>query len=69
MQGASYFREQARLCLEVAQQISDARAAANLRAIAAGHLARAADLEVRPETSEAKAANPRNGSEAPDERP
>ena len=45
MQNARYFRDQAVLCLEVAQQMSDPQAAENLRAAAASHFERAVELE------------------------
>ena len=49
MQTARYFRDQAALCLEIAWQMSDPQAAENLRATAAQHSARAAELEKRTE--------------------
>jgi hypothetical protein len=42
---AQYLRSQARLCLQVARQISDARAADNLRLQAARYFAQAMDAE------------------------
>jgi hypothetical protein len=45
MQTARYFRDQAALCLEIARQMSDPEAAENLRATAAHHSERAAELE------------------------
>jgi hypothetical protein len=49
MQNARYFRDQATLCLEIAQHMSDPQAAENLRASAADHFAIAAELEKRTE--------------------
>jgi hypothetical protein len=45
MQDARYFRTQAEFCLKLASQVSDARAAENLRAAAASHFAIAVELE------------------------
>ena len=45
MQDAQYFRKQAALCLEMARQISDRQAAANLRVSAAQYSARATELD------------------------
>jgi hypothetical protein len=45
MQSAGYFRDQAALCLEIAQLMSDPHTAENLRAAAAEHFARATELE------------------------
>jgi hypothetical protein len=45
MRDAGYFRVKANLCLDIAGQLSDPRAAADLRADAAGYLARADELE------------------------
>ena len=45
MQDAQYFRDQAVLCLEIARQMSDRQAAANLRASAAHYFAKATELE------------------------
>jgi hypothetical protein len=45
MPNARYFRDQASLCLEMAQQMSDPRAAENLRASAASHFMKAIELE------------------------
>jgi hypothetical protein len=45
MQTPRHFRDQATLCLEIAQHISDPRAAENLRATAAQHFAQAVELE------------------------
>ena len=42
---AHYWREQAALCVEIARQISDRRAAENMRATASEYFARAAELE------------------------
>jgi hypothetical protein len=50
---AHYWRGQAALCLEIASQISDRRAADNMRATAADYLARAVELEGRPKSSDA----------------
>jgi hypothetical protein len=44
---ARYWREQAALCLEIARQISDRRAADNMRATAAQYFARATELDKR----------------------
>ncbi len=48
MQDARYFRSQAELCLEIAKQMSDLKAAENLGASAATYLARAVELETQP---------------------
>ena len=45
MQDAQYFRKQAVLCLEMARQMSDRQAAANLRVSAAQYFARAMTLD------------------------
>jgi len=45
MRDAAYLRAQAELCLELARQISDPKAAANLRADAARYHAEVAALE------------------------
>jgi hypothetical protein len=45
MQSARYFRDQAVLCLEIAWQMSDPHAAAELRAVAADHFEKASELE------------------------
>lgn len=45
MRDAGYFRVKASLCLDIARQLSDPRAAADLRAEAADYLARAEGLE------------------------
>jgi uncharacterized membrane-anchored protein YhcB (DUF1043 family) len=45
MQDARYFRSRAELCLKLANQISDLRSADQLRAEAAQHFARAAELD------------------------
>jgi len=45
MPSARYFRDQALLCLEIAGQMSDIRAAEQLRAAAAQHFARATEVE------------------------
>jgi hypothetical protein len=45
MRDAAYLRAQAELCLELARQISDPKAAANLRADAARYHAELASLE------------------------
>jgi hypothetical protein len=47
MQTARHFRDQAALCLEIAQQLSDPRAADNLRAAAGYYQKRAAEIEQR----------------------
>jgi hypothetical protein len=44
---ARYWREQAALCVEIARQISDRRAADSMRATAADYFSRAAELERR----------------------
>ena len=49
---ARYWREQAVLCLEIARQISDRRAADKMRATATEYFARAAELEQRIEAVE-----------------
>ena len=45
MQDARYLRAQARLCLEIASQLSDPKAAERLRAEAADYNGRAAETE------------------------
>jgi len=45
MQDARYLRAQARLCLEIASQLSDPKAAERLRAEAADYHGRAAETE------------------------
>ena len=45
METARYFRDQAALCLKIAQQMSDPQAAEDLRVAAAQRFARAAELE------------------------
>jgi hypothetical protein len=45
MPDAQYFRAQAELCLQIASQMSDPKAAEKLRADAAHYHARAAELE------------------------
>jgi hypothetical protein len=45
MQDAQYFRGQGAICLEIARQLSDRQAAANLRESAAHYFARATELE------------------------
>ena len=45
MQDARYLRAQARLCLEIASVLSDAKAAEKLRGEAASYHARAAEIE------------------------
>jgi hypothetical protein len=56
---ARYWREQAALCLEIARQISDRRAADQMRATAAEYFARAQELERRrPEANEPQSASP-----------
>ena len=47
MRDAHYLRAQARLCLQIAQHISDARAAASLRLDAARYFAQAVQAEAR----------------------
>ena len=44
MQDARYFRNQAELCLKLANQMSDLRSADHLRMEAAQHFAKAAEL-------------------------
>jgi hypothetical protein len=51
MENARYFRDQATLCLEIAQHMSDPHAAENLRGSAAKHFARATELEKGAESS------------------
>jgi len=46
VQDAHYFRAHAEFCLNLAEQISDAREAQNLRLTAADYLARAQKLEI-----------------------
>jgi len=48
MQDARYLRAQARLCLEIASQMSDPKAAEKLTAEAASYHARAAEIEDGP---------------------
>ena len=48
MQDARYLRAQARLCLEIANQMSDPKAAEKLTAEAANYHARAAEIEDGP---------------------
>jgi hypothetical protein len=45
MPNAQYFREQADFCLQMARQMSDRKAADNLRDMAAHYQRRALDLE------------------------
>jgi hypothetical protein len=47
VQSAQYYRGQAELCLELAQQISDPRDADQLRLEAADYFARALDIEAQ----------------------
>ena len=49
MQDAQHFRDQAALCLEIAQQMSDWHAAECLRTSAAQYRARAKELEMQME--------------------
>lgn len=49
MQDAQHFRHQAALCLEIARQMSDRQAAANLRATAAHYFEKAAELDHKAE--------------------
>jgi hypothetical protein len=66
MQGASYFRAQAELCLQIARQMSDATLAERLRDNAAQHFARAVESEARSGTPFPSRQNhlppPNNGS-------
>ena len=55
MQDARYLRAQARLCLEIASQLSDPKAAERLRAEAADYHARAAELEEGPQPARLEA--------------
>ena len=45
MPNADYFRDQAFLCLEIARHMSDPAAAANCRAKAGDHFAKAIEIE------------------------
>ncbi len=57
MSEAQYFRSQAALCIEIANQISDRTQAENLRTEAANYLARAEQIEetqITPTTSISK---------------
>jgi hypothetical protein len=57
MSEAQYFRSQAALCIEIANQISDSTQAENLRTEAANYLARAKQIEetqITPTTSISK---------------
>jgi hypothetical protein len=58
MADARYFRAQAELCLQLAQQISNQREADNLRAMAARHTARAEALETGAEPPMLSASSP-----------
>jgi hypothetical protein len=49
MQDAQHFREQAALCLEIAQQISDRQAAEELRVSATQYFEKAAELDHKAE--------------------
>jgi hypothetical protein len=49
MQDAQHFRDQAALCLEIAQQMSDRQAAENLRVSAAQYFEKAAELDHKAE--------------------
>jgi hypothetical protein len=49
MQDAQYFRDQAALCLEMAQQMSDRQATEDLRVSAAQYFKKAAELDHKAE--------------------
>lgn len=58
MYDARYWREQAVLCLEIARQISDRRAADHMRATATDYFARAAELEKATSAADLQASTP-----------
>jgi hypothetical protein len=58
MQDARYLRAQARLCLDIASQLSDARAAEKLRADAADYHARAGEIEQPAQSNSAEPRKP-----------
>ena len=65
MLDAKYFRSQAELCLDIAQQMSDGTLAESLRDTAAQHFARAVEIERRtglPRVSKKPPSSPHNGS-------
>jgi hypothetical protein len=51
MQDAQHFRDQAALCLEIAQQMSDRKTAEDLRVSAAQYFEKAAELDHKAEPS------------------
>ena len=60
MRDARYLRAQAKLCLEIAGQVGDRRAADTLRAEAARYHAEAAEIETGSKTQVITAAPPIN---------
>ena len=58
MRDAKYLRAQAELCLQIARQISDRKAAENLRAEAAQYKAEAEPLDGVPQPPELQARKP-----------
>lgn len=63
MRDAHYWRAQARLCLDIARQMSDPRTADDLRATAADFFARATEFESQADPSAPRFAGGRNQTE------